>query len=233
MLHFLEDWFFVPLHTLLQESPPVCIVCSVCSESFQTKALLRTHLKVHIEPIVCRICGKAQTDKARLARHMLVHTKEKNYTCSYCARTFTHNCNRKIHERTHTGEKPYKCTLCSFKSSQLSNMKCHMRLKHKTALPDHFSLSLDSDESICKICSRVFSSNISLKLHTSICQVNEVECSLCNRKFRGSFNLERHMQSHIKELDRQHWDNSTLQNEANAKPACDMRYKLTDDFTRY
>mmetsp|Transcript_4761 Transcript_4761/g.8896 ORF Transcript_4761/g.8896 Transcript_4761/m.8896 type:complete len:239 (-) Transcript_4761:25-741(-) len=238
MLSFLEVWFYVPAACAPEDidAQRVAIYCQVCKETFPSKRTLNTHLKLHAEPVVCTVCGKPQTDKSRLARHMLVHTQEKNFKCTYCDRTFTHNCNRKIHERIHTGEKPYKCSLCSFSAAQLGNMKTHMRLKHKHILPDQYCLSLDSDQSTCRICSKSFTSNMALKLHMTCHQSLTLhECSICKKQLKGQYNYEKHMQLHIKELDSQYWNQSlaSANTETPNKPFDDLKYKMFDSFSRY
>lgn len=54
------------------EVPPLVYICSCCSKSFDSSALLSAHMQLHRptqEPLVCKYCNKQFTTLNRLGRH--------------------------------------------------------------------------------------------------------------------------------------------------------------------
>lgn len=110
--------------------------CHVCGKSFDKRAYLKRHQRIHAagaKPYHCSLCGKSFLASRGLMRHQRVHTVEKPYQCSVCGKRFYHVSNLKQHEHIHTGEKPYACDLCGKDFSRVGHLRRHLRTQHSTA----------------------------------------------------------------------------------------------------
>ncbi|KAJ3611282.1 hypothetical protein NHX12_021298 [Muraenolepis orangiensis] len=98
-----------------------------CSERFQYKYQLRSHMSIHIghKQFMCQWCGKDFNMKQYFDEHMKTHTGEKPYICEICGKSFTSRPNMKRHRRTHTGEKPYPCEVCGQRFRFSNMLKAH------------------------------------------------------------------------------------------------------------
>lgn len=79
------------------------------------------------------------------------------------------------------------CDLCCYKTAIKGNLSYHMNWNHKI------------EESICKVCKKVFKNKARLQLHTKKIHLekrDQHECLLCyNKKFRVYTQLKKHMES--------------------------------------
>ncbi|XP_067645477.1 zinc finger protein ZFP2 [Eurosta solidaginis] len=132
-------------------------VCSYCGNSYNEKAKLTLHLKLHTKekPHECEICHKRFSQTPQLTRHMnshtgnrpfeckfcdstfadpstcikhqRIHTQERPYVCETCGKAFSYSNVLKVHVMSHTGEKPYGCKYCEKKFTQSHHARAHER----------------------------------------------------------------------------------------------------------
>ncbi|KAF3703623.1 Zinc finger protein 652-A [Channa argus] len=128
-----------------------------CSERFQYKYQLRSHMSIHIghKQFMCQWCGKDFNMKQYFDEHMKTHTAfyvlsaagEKPYICEICGKSFTSRPNMKRHRRTHTGEKPYPCEVCGQRFRFSNMLKAHrekcFRISNPMVTDGSDPLSLD------------------------------------------------------------------------------------------
>ena len=89
-------------------------MCDHCSQTFNTKAHLTAHMKVHSDEIFpCNICDKVFNLKVKLKRHEQRHENLKQFVCNICDKQFAEKRSLKTHTSVvHAGERPFKCTQC-------------------------------------------------------------------------------------------------------------------------
>ena len=122
------------------------IKCSKCDLRFETKKLLRDHIKVnHLREIKCNDCDNTFDEHWKLEKHLgQVHGREKTFHCQLCDEKFYTNWRLKKHERNHDepNEKfchyfnnykkcPYKEFGCKFKHAESEQCKYQNRCKNK------------------------------------------------------------------------------------------------------
>ena len=82
--------------------------CSICSEHFETKAMLFSHLSNY-------------------------HGKNR-FKCEQCDKTFGQSANLLTHKQLHLGIKPFNCQFCGMSFTQKCNMKTHQQRRHSLVL---------------------------------------------------------------------------------------------------
>ncbi|KAJ2947949.1 hypothetical protein O0L34_g9741 [Tuta absoluta] len=130
--------------------------CTHCSDSFDYKSDLITHLKEHRTQGMCKKCGRIFRTPANLAAHMAIHASAgKSFTCKVCGRSYGTQSNLTTHSITHSNERPYNCHLCkkSFKRNQ--DLKFHIN-QHTGAKPYK-----------CPFCDKSFASSGNCYSHRS------------------------------------------------------------------
>ncbi|CAJ1077569.1 gastrula zinc finger protein xFG20-1-like isoform X2 [Xyrichtys novacula] len=129
--------------------------CSACSESFESKAELTTHTRIHAKEknLTCSVCGKIFNHKGNLTTHMLIHTGDKPFSCSFCNKRFNQKGHLSTHMLLHTGDKPFSCPVCDKRFNQRGHLSSHV-LVHTEDRP--FS---------CSDCGKRFKRWFNLKLH--------------------------------------------------------------------
>ena len=127
--------------------------CDICDRQFSSKAMLLTHIRVHIEekPFKCKTCDYESTSKGNLKSHIsTVH--DKPHKCDICGKSFAYKNSLLYHINSHTGARPYKCGQCpkSYGSSPA------LSLHRKTHSPPSYK---------CEFCGKMFSQLANLKTH--------------------------------------------------------------------
>ena len=80
----------------------------------------------------------------------------------------------------------FKCELCSLSYSSSQNLRKHVRSTH------------EKQESICNLCKKTFTGNVSIAIHKKTCQATNVGCELCSKTYSSTQNLRRHLRNAYK-----------------------------------
>lgn len=88
---------------------------------------------------------------------------------------------------TSLADKQFNCDLCGYKVADKTKFKYHMEATHKL------------DESVCKVCSKIFKNTFRLKVHMRQTHSNskKFECSMC---FVKSYSKYRSLHKHVEKV---------------------------------
>ena len=110
--------------------------CEVCSRTFNSKASLDYHLKMHKDPTkqYCPLCHHF-INISKVATHNLAKcaqsaSMEKKYECQVCGKRFKGLASLQLHRAIH-GEKQFICKFCHKSFTQKGNMRTHIEKKHR------------------------------------------------------------------------------------------------------
>lgn len=130
-------------------------VCLVCSEEFNSQALLKQHnmlmhskLKQEADDenlFQCSVCGLGFSKSRSLGQHMKKHKKEKPFEafiCEYCNKEFTGKNSLRRHIKLHIQDRPYCCT------------KCPKKYPRQDQLADHLKKHSDVKPNVCPYCKK-------------------------------------------------------------------------------
>ncbi|XP_023243759.1 zinc finger protein 62-like [Centruroides sculpturatus] len=129
-------------------------VCCYCSRSFETKNMLKTHQKIHIQK--CNICKKELASKYALNVHQRIHFDIKPFVCEVCNRRFISSFRLKRHQSFHNKDNlRFVCEVCKKRFYDKSHLIQHQPVHHKKHL--------------CLHCKSRFRTKAKLKLHIQFC----------------------------------------------------------------
>jgi len=107
--------------------------CKDCPMKFETKAMLKKHMKTHIKKNrlwTCMLCSKTFTYNCNLIRHWKLHTGfTKQWDCLKCGGVFRRKYHLDRHSKTHKTKRDLTCKLCSKRFTCQSGLSSHLR-KH-------------------------------------------------------------------------------------------------------
>lgn len=174
------------------------VKCDLCDKWFHKERGLVLHKSlIHKTPVPtdCEICGRNFKSPSNLIQHKRTHSDEKRYKCSYCEKAFALNANLKEHLNGHTGSKPYKCEVCGRLFGRAALRIAHMRV-HSGIKPF-----------VCDIndCSRAFAYKTDLTRHRRSAHgiiTKKIPCQICAKIFYENKTLQKHLQTHFKQLKR-------------------------------
>lgn len=84
--------------------PPIRQECSVCHESYTTKAAMKIHMQnAHFATGLheCPTCQRMFSSRATLKRHQLTHAGSRSFTCKVCSATFGQKSALTTHTKSH------------------------------------------------------------------------------------------------------------------------------------
>lgn len=137
--------------------------CYLCRTNFSTTEEIRVHMKRHERDQKCELC-KMELTFNELYSHLC--GKEKSIRCDYCADEFTATLKLIDHlEESHEkGLSFHQCEKCPKYFAMLTLKEFHMA-----------SHNGQSNQFVCKICSKAFSTKISLNVHVKRHENTECE----------------------------------------------------------
>lgn len=196
------------------------VVCSVCSQMFQTTNELKRHIKdCHTEGLTCNICQREFSNSSNLFEHCSIHIPV-CYPCPICGYKLKQEKYLKKHLERHARDKEVKCDLCDQLFLTTSEMRVHVLLNHTEEIDSTYKCNtcglklpnadlLESHKEkhksvirnhICDVCSKAFRSKTKLtehyRLHTG---EKPYVCQYCHKQFRLQFSLRMHLAIHTNE----------------------------------
>jgi len=174
------------------------LMCDECGKMYNDSSALVTHKRTHSgeRPFLCPKCPTTFSAQRSLNRHLTSsHMDVKPFSCSHCHRSFGRKCHLRRHTLTQHQEdgisdsgqtrRLFSCRDCIEIFSTYSQLRSH-------------KLTVHGNETVCKICSRKFSSVAALTQHLSQHSSEDWEflCSTCNLIFASDSRFREHMNAH-------------------------------------
>ncbi|XP_064156048.1 zinc finger protein 1035 isoform X1 [Anguilla rostrata] len=172
--------------------------CPICPHSFSHALELAEHLSIHAESTYkCRVCGETFASKSNLTQHEQCHiTASTQYECTECGDSFLgsdafrlHQCARRKHiARGH---------------AQTSSSSLQKRLPSPAgtavaqSIEEEEEVDVGEDFYNCPVCTKRFSSKLSLKEHQrQHTAYRPFKCLVCGKCFAQKRYLKRHQAIH-------------------------------------
>ncbi|CAC5360939.1 PRDM5 [Mytilus coruscus] len=208
-------------------------ICAHCNTSFDSQAMLYSHLKGHKESRKkpsnlekykdkmmynsdtgqwgCSICKKSLSNKTNLLRHISLHDEDLNesHVCPFCNRIFKYH-RYLMHHITymHNGLEKEECLICHAKFTKKTSLQRHLEL--------HTGESVQKKILKCEVCGKKFKGGKELTIHTRIhTGERPFPCDKCHYKAINLWNLKRHLVTHEKGRKRKRSKKDIIDEEEN------------------
>lgn len=174
-----------------RKSDPNSKTCCQCGVTFNTKYLLKRHVKnVHAleKNYKCDTCGQKFASPVYLSAHKKYHLGERHYICSTCGKGYITASDLYHHEKIHANKRAYRCEKCPKAFNTSSDL-------HKHRICVHVDRS--QWKYVCEHCQRRFPLKTNLDTHVKThTGERNFACHLCSRKCINRSVLQRHIESH-------------------------------------
>ncbi|XP_032528400.2 zinc finger protein 846-like [Danaus plexippus] len=164
--------------------------CTVCGETYNTQAALRTHMIKHIKrKFPCELCPSVYSSPYTLNQHMKTHNQvSETYYCETCNVSFTSRKGLMAHRRNTLKHQQtlFECPICGRVCPNQRALASHIQAVHSS-----------SKEYSCSMCSSSYTSRKSLVRHVGTHRNSTggplAVCHLCGNCFKGNNKLNRHL----------------------------------------
>jgi uncharacterized protein YbaR (Trm112 family) len=136
--------------------------CSICSNTFKNRSMLKMHIKSYHTTKHCEECGKDMIT-ASFSRHMKSHKPQDTLKCGKCEKIFKRKDNLKEHEK--------KCNEIKGRVEKLRGVfTCRQCLKTfdiESYLKQHIKKAHEAKEGMyfCKFCKKAYTTYNNLMRH--------------------------------------------------------------------
>lgn len=160
----------------------------MCSKSFKSKLLQKSHEGIHLKNSKweCPECDKKYSKKSKLIEHVNRHKGTPQFKCKECGKDFYRNDRLKTHILSHLNERPFQCTVCSLAFRRKYELNKHVKTHD-------IEQSEKMKKFICERCGKRTYSAADLKRHM-LKYTNErnFDCRFCSKKFKDKYTLKCH-----------------------------------------
>lgn len=129
---------------LLQESLEDDVILSaplqLVSDSIKLPTTIEMNQSESIVKYKCDICDKSYNTKAVLRKHRKIHGNGLEFRCNLCSKGFKDTEELEKHNRVHLGLRPHSCQFCSNTFSEEGSLKTHMKRYNYFILCVHYFL---------------------------------------------------------------------------------------------
>ncbi|XP_072948458.1 uncharacterized protein [Epargyreus clarus] len=166
--------------------PRLSYSCNICSERFDERNQLHSHMRTHVgsKEFRCHVCARNFYSNYSLRRHIDWHKGIKRFSCEICNKKFAQKSellrhNRRIHDPNNIIREKVKCDVCNLYFKNLPN---HMKSHNERPFA-------------CKVCKKCYPDRSTLNRHMKYVHKNIKDhvCAICNKQYVQIGTLRRHM----------------------------------------
>lgn len=120
--------------------------CRICSERFDNRTDLYTHMKNHSkdnQELLCDTCGKCFNNNHNLKNHIRTHLDIRPHECTFCDKKFRSRLLLKQHLHVHTGIKEFQCAVCDQQFAKRDSLRSHLKKRHPEYQPPGKGISIN------------------------------------------------------------------------------------------
>lgn len=126
-----KSMYFLSRHQQTHDN--TVIMCTICGQSVQGKASMRSHMNIkHSKTgtFTCKTCSEQFDTRIKLNRHRGKFHRNRNAPvfCEICGKQFKTSTILKNHKAVHFDEKPFVCEVCGASFKFLVALKNHSRV---------------------------------------------------------------------------------------------------------